>query len=92
MYPAGRPSGIDKLSTVSIRLGIVVLVGYLAITALGGFQVGRQIYAAKSNPFVGLGSALIGRDATESFAIKQMHIPAWVTDSPTFWIALRMAE
>lgn len=69
-----------------------VFVAYVLITALCGVQVGRQIDAAKSNPFVGLGSAMIGRDATETFAVRQSHLPRIITASPAFWIALRQAE
>jgi hypothetical protein len=67
-------------------------IAYILITALCGYQVGRQIDAAKNNPFVGLGSAMIGRDATETFAVHQSHLPRIVTASPVFWMALRAAE
>jgi hypothetical protein len=70
----------------------IVLVAYFGSTALFGYHVGRQIATAKANPLIGLGSAMIGRDATESFAIKQSHIPPLVTASPTFWMALRATE
>ena len=70
----------------------VVLIAYFGATALCGYQVGRQIEAAKANPLVGLGSIMIGRDATETFAIRQSRLPKLVTVSPTFWWALRTVE
>jgi hypothetical protein len=92
MRPEIGGSSLDELLSLSIKLGAVVLAGYLALTALCGFQLGRQIYQAKSNPFVGFGAVLIGRDATESLAIEQANLPPWITDSPSFWIALRVSE
>ena len=67
-------------------------IAYILITALCGYQVGRQIDAAKTNPLVGLGSAMIGRDATETFAVRQSHLPRIITASPVFWMALRATE
>jgi len=67
-------------------------IAYILITALCGVQVGRQIDAAKANPLVGLGSAMIGRDATETFAVRQSHLLRIITASPIFWMALRATE
>lgn len=92
MYPRAPRSGAEMLLRDLIRFGLVILIGYLIITALCGFHLGRQIYNAKSNPWIGLGSTLIGRDATESFAIQQSNFPNWITESPAFWIALRASE
>jgi hypothetical protein len=75
-----------------IRLGVFALICYLGITALIGFQLGRQVYQAKTNPLIRLGSQMIGRDATESFAIRRANVPIWVTDSPTFRIGMRISE
>lgn len=75
-----------------LKVAAYLLAGYLSQTALYGFEVGRQIYQAKANPILGIGSAIIGRDATESLAIQQANLPGWITDSPSFWVALRIAE
>jgi hypothetical protein len=65
---------------------------YLALTGLAGFRVGHTIAQARTNPFVGLGSQLIGRDATERFAIDQLRVPRVITVSPAFWVAMRLSE
>jgi hypothetical protein len=75
-----------------IRVSVALLILYLLLTGLAGFDVGRRIYAAKTNPFVGLGASMAGRDATESFAIEELRVPRWVRESPSFWLTLRLAE
>jgi hypothetical protein len=75
-----------------LKVAAYLLAGYLGITALYGFEVGRQIYQARANPILGIGSAIIGRDATEYLAIQQGNLPTWIIDSPTFWVALRISE
>lgn len=75
-----------------LKVAAYLLAAYLGLTALYGFEVGRQIYQAKANPLVGIGAAIVGRDATESFAIQQAGVPGGITDSPTFWLALRISE
>ena len=75
MYTRPRGHGVDPLLTGLIRLGVFVLICYLGVTALIGFQLGRQVYEAKTNPLIGLGSEMVGRDATESFAIRQANLP-----------------
>jgi hypothetical protein len=69
-----------------------VIAAYLALTGFAGFHVGHTIAQARTNPFVGIGSQLIGRDATERFAIEQLHVPRVITASPAFWIAMRLSE
>lgn len=92
MYSRPRRYGADAVLTDLVRLGAFFLICYLGITAFFGFQLGRQVYEAKANPLIGLGSALIGREATESFAIRRANLPAWLSDSPTFWMTLRISE
>jgi hypothetical protein len=75
-----------------LKVAGYLLAGYLVLTAFYGFQMGRQIYQAKANPLLGIGAAIIGRDATESFAIQEANLPGWIIDSPTFWLALRISE
>ncbi|HEX3369321.1 MAG TPA: hypothetical protein VHS56_07100 [Candidatus Cybelea sp.] len=74
------------------KLIAVVALAYLVLTAVWGVALGHQIYVAKENPLVGIGSEMVGRDATEAFAIRRLHVPEFVTKSPTFWAALRIAE
>jgi hypothetical protein len=72
---------------------VIAIVGiYIALTAFAGYHVGHTIARARSNPFVGIGSQLIGREATERFAIEQLHVPAIITASPAFWVTLRLTE
>jgi hypothetical protein len=92
MYPRPRRRGAGALLANVIWLGVFFLVCYLGVAALIGLRLGHQIHQAKTIPLIGLGSQMIGRDATESFAIHRANIPAWVTDSPSFWIALRASE
>lgn len=89
-----RPSESRPRSTSPsfLKIAAYLFAGYLALTALYGFEVGRQIHQAKANPILGVGSAIIGRDATESFAIEQAHLSGWITGSPTFWLAIRVSE
>jgi len=88
----GRRRGIDGTLSGLIKLGLFILIGYLILTGIYGFSLGHQIYLARSNPIIGFGSALVGRDATEAFGIQQSGLPQWVIDSPSFWFALRVSE
>lgn len=87
-----RDSAREGWPSIAAWIIGVVLVAYFGATALFGYEVGKQIAAAKNNPLVGLGSAMIGRDATESFAVRQSRLPKLVTASPSFWWALRLTE
>jgi hypothetical protein len=75
-------------------LGIVAytIAFYLALTAFFGYRLGREIHAAKSNPYVGIASQILGTQATESFVVQQAGLPVLVTASPAFWLALRLTE
>jgi hypothetical protein len=75
-----------------LKLIAITVLAYLVLTAIWGVALGHQIYVAKENPYVGLGSEMIGTDATEAFAIHRLHVPELVTKSPTFWAALRISE
>jgi hypothetical protein len=86
-----RPSS-ERWGSAALWFCGFAFVAYVGITALCGFQVGRQIEAAKRNPLIGLGSAMIGRDATERFAVRESHLPRIITASPIFWMALRATE
>jgi hypothetical protein len=35
---------------------------------------------------------MMGRDAVERLAIRKGNLPSWITQSPTFWMALRAYE
>lgn len=86
-----RPVQISSLNIIT-WLAILVLGGYLALTGYAGYEVGRGIYEAKSNPLVNFGSNVVGRDAIETYVINREKLPRWITASPAFWIALRATE
>jgi hypothetical protein len=65
---------------------------YLALTAFFGYRLGLKIHAAKSNPYVGIASQVLGPQATESFIVQQAGLPVLITASPTFWLALHFTE
>ena len=75
-----------------IRIVAYMIAFYLAITAFFGYRLGAQLHAAKSNPYVGIGSQILGPKATEDFMIQQSRLPVVVTASPAFWLALRLTE
>ncbi|HET9393542.1 MAG TPA: hypothetical protein VFO29_08520 [Candidatus Rubrimentiphilum sp.] len=75
-----------------IRIVAYMLAFYLAITAFFGYRLGAQLHAAKSNPYVGIGTQILGPKATEDYMIQQSRLPAVVTASPAFWLALRLSE
>lgn len=75
-------------------LGVVAytIAFYLALTAFFGYRLGREIHAAKSNPYVGIASQILGTQATENYVIQQSSLPVLVTASPAFCLALRLTE
>jgi hypothetical protein len=75
-------------------VGIVAytIAFYLAITAFFGYRLGLEIHAAKSNPYVGIASRILGTQATESYVIQQAGLPVFITASPAFWLALHLTE
>jgi hypothetical protein len=77
-----------------IVLSLIVGVGvaYFSITALCGYELGRQINKAKANPLVAIGAQMVGRNETEAFAIHKAKFPAFITESPSFWLLLRQSE
>jgi hypothetical protein len=75
-----------------LKLIAITVLAYLVLTAVWGVALGHQIFVAKENPMVGMGSEMVGRDATEEYAIRRLHVPELVTKSPTFWAALRISE
>ena len=75
-----------------IRIVAYTIAFYLAITAFLGYRLGAQLHAAKSNPYVGIGSQILGPKATEDFMIQQARLPVIITASPAFWLALRLSE
>jgi len=85
-------TGGDKILQNLVRFGVFVVVGYLAVTAFCGVQLGRQISASGSGPLIELGSRVAGTSASDLFEIGQSHYPVWITKSPAFWIALRLSE
>lgn len=79
-----------------LRTGLVLILAvgivYFAITAVFGFELGRQIARAKMNPLVAIGTQMIGREETEAYAIHKANFPKWITESPSFWVMLRQTE
>ena len=75
-----------------IRIVAYTIAFYLAITAFFGYRLGTKIHAAKSNPYVGIGSQILGPQAIESFVVQQSGLPVVITASPAFWLALRLTE
>ncbi len=75
-------------------VGIVAytIAFYLALTAFFGYRLGLKIHAAKSNPYVGIASQVLGTQATESFVVQQAGLPVLITASPAFWLALHLTE
>jgi hypothetical protein len=75
-------------------LGIVAytIAFYLVLTGFFGYRLGLTIHAAKSNPYVGIASQVLGTQATESFVVQQSGLPVLITASPAFWIALHLTE
>lgn len=76
---------------VSVCLALAVL--YLGVTGYAGYLVGKGIDDAKQRNFwARVGTTVIGRRATERIALRQANLPAFVTQSPTFWMMLRQTE
>jgi hypothetical protein len=91
MHAPLKPTSFD-FGQILWRVIVVLLVVYALVTAVDGWRVGSIIATARRNPLVDIGSTMIGRDATERFAIDQLHVPRFIEVSPTFWIALRLSE
>lgn len=91
MSPSLRRSAPFR-RTYIIWIIAYAVVFYLAITACFGYRLGSQLHAAKSNPFVGIGSQILGPKATEDFIVQQSRLPVVITASPAFWLALRLGE
>ncbi|MHB8355525.1 MAG: hypothetical protein ACYDDQ_02410 [Vulcanimicrobiaceae bacterium] len=87
MGPTGKAPGASRQPIVALAL--VLFASYLLITAVDGYSVGRAIYEVKAtNPLF----VIVSREAIEQRAIAHARMPPQVTDSPTFWIALRLTE
>jgi len=76
----------------TFRIVAYTIAFYLAITAFFGYRLGTTIHAAKSNPYVGIGSQILGPAATENLMVEQSRLPVVITASPAFWLALRLTE
>jgi hypothetical protein len=76
-----------------LTLAILLVLAYAALTSYAGFRVARGIDDAKAQSVVTrVGARMMGRDAVERLAIRKGNVPGWVTQSPTFWMALRATE
>ncbi|MGA7353828.1 MAG: hypothetical protein WA431_01115 [Candidatus Cybelea sp.] len=77
----------------TITLAIVLCIVYVVLSGLYGFRVGRVIYQAKaSNTYIALASGMVGREETERYAVNRLRVPRFITESPAFWLALRLSE
>ena len=68
------------------------LVAYLGVTSYAGYRVGSAIASSKKNTLIAIGERLVGRDAIERYAVRKSNLPAYITQAPTFWMALRATE
>lgn len=76
-----------------LTLAILLVLVYAALTSYAGFRVARGIDDAKAQSVaIRVGTRMMGRDAVERLAIRKGNVPAWITQSPTFWMALRATE
>lgn len=75
-----------------VGIAAYTIAFYLALTAFFGYRLGLKIHEAKSNPYVGIASQVLGSQATESFVVQESGLPVLITASPAFWIALRLSE
>jgi hypothetical protein len=81
------------MARATIAVAIVLLIGYLALSGLYGYQVGRVISRAKaSNTYIAIAFNMIGREETEEYAINRLGVPKFITESPAFWLGLRLSE
>ena len=72
---------------------VLSAAGYLALSAYAGYRVARGIDAAEHHSLVvRVGADIVGRTAVERLAIRKGRVPAILTKSPAFWIALRATE
>lgn len=72
---------------------VLLALTYAALTAYAGFRVARGIDDAKASSVVTrVATRVMGRDAVERLAIHKGNVPGWITQSPTFWMALRANE
>ncbi len=85
------PAG--KLFEVMVWLVAALAAGYLLAAGYCGYAVGRAMRDAKaSNPLIAMVAGAVGRENSERYAIARSHVPAYLVQAPTFWIALRMNE
>lgn len=74
-------------------LVVLLALAYAALCGYAGFRVARGIDDAKAQSVVTrVGARMMGRDAVERLAIRKGSVPGWITQSPTFWMALRANE
>ena len=72
---------------------VFLLVTYLGVTSYAGYRVAQGIDNAKASSLVTrAGADVMGRRRVERLAIRAGHVPAWITQSPSFWWTLHAAE
>ncbi|HKU81936.1 MAG TPA: hypothetical protein VJP76_07185 [Candidatus Tumulicola sp.] len=88
-----RQPSSGKFFEIAVWVVAAAAAGYLLLAGYCGYAVGRAMRDAKaSNPLVGMVANAVGREGSERYAISKAHVPAYLVDAPTFWIALRMNE
>lgn len=81
------------MKTRLLQVCIALVVLYLVATGYAGYLVGKGIDDAKHRSlWMSIGTTVVGRNATERIALRQAHLPSFVTQSPTFWMMLRQTE
>lgn len=88
-----RPIPAGRFFEVTVWIVAALAACYLLAAGYCGYVVGRAMRDAKaSNPLIGMVANAVGRESSERYAIARAHVPAYLVEAPTFWIALRMNE
>jgi hypothetical protein len=90
-----RMSEVSVMRPFNWVLGVILAAAaaYFVVTGYAGYLVGKGIDDAKrQNLLVAVGTTVIGRHTTENLALHQAKLPDYITQSPTFWMILRLTE
>jgi hypothetical protein len=82
---------LKMLRGLLLVLGALCVV-YLGLTAYLGYRVGAAIQDAERHVVIRTGAHLIGRANMELYAVHRSGIPAFLVESPTFWLLMRRTE
>ena len=88
-----RQASAGRLFEATVWIVAAVAMCYLAVAGYCGYAVGHAMRDAKaSNPLIAMVAHAVGRESSERYAIAKAHVPGYLVEAPTFWIALRMNE